>query len=541
MGGLSLALALAFLLGRFGGEPSRRRRAAELEGAHAALQRQQAELMVLFDLMPAMIWFKDTRNRILRVNQRVATASNMRIDELEGRLCSDVYPEDSASYYADDQEVIRSGQPKLGIVESLRNPRGGETLWIQTDKVPYCDPSGKVIGIVVMAQDVTQRRRLESRLVQSQRLETVGKLASGVAHEFNSILTAILGQSEVLLLDLPSNSPLRANATEIRNASERAAALTRQLLAYGRRQRLQPELLDLNAILNGMKAAMLHLAGPTAVVRVEQDPGLRAVRADAGQLEQVILNLVINAAEAMPNGGTITLETSNVTLGAQFAELPPGDYALLAFTDTGVGLSEEVKARLFEPFFTTKRVGEGAGLGLSTCYGIIKQSGGHISVYSEPGRGTAFKVYLPVAEPQPAESVGRSETPELPTGTETILLVEDDPALRDIATIMLRRLGYTVWPAGDGVEAMRIRQQPGVGHVDLLFTDVVLPHMSGRELADRMRAAHPHTRVLYTSTYSQHAVVHHGVLEPGFMLLSKPFTPGALARKVREVMEAPAR
>ena len=221
--------------------------------------------------------------------------------------------------------------------------------------------------------------------------------------------------------------------------------------------------------------------------------------------------------------------------------LPPGDYALLAFTDTGVGLSEEVKARLFEPFFTTKRVGEGAGLGLSTCYGIIKQSGGHISVYSEPGRGTAFKIYLPVAESQPAESVGRSETPELPTGTETILLVEDDPALRDIATTMLRRLGYTVWPAGDGVEAMRIRQQPGVGHVDLLFTDVVLPHMSGRELADRMRAAHPHTRVLYTSTYSQHAVVHHGVLEPGFMLLSKPFTPGALARKVREVMETPAR
>jgi CheY-like chemotaxis protein len=264
---------------------------------------------------------------------------------------------------------------------------------------------------------------------------------------------------------------------------------------------------------------------------------------DPGQLEQVIVNLVMNAAEAMPNGGKLTLETTNVLLDEESVgrhpELKPGAYVLLAVTDTGAGMSAEVKARVFEPFFTTKGVGEGTGLGLSTCYGIVKQSGGHLSVYSEPGRGTTFKIYLPQVEPDAKIPLQRLDSPDLPRGTETILLVEDDPALREMAATLLRRLGYTVLAAANGLEALSLKQQRGTGHVDLLFTDVVMPHMSGRELADRVRALYPQTRILFTSAYTENAIVHQGVLDKGVALLQKPFTPGALARRLREVLDAP--
>jgi CheY-like chemotaxis protein len=269
--------------------------------------------------------------------------------------------------------------------------------------------------------------------------------------------------------------------------------------------------------------------------------GLKAVKADAGQIEQVIMNMAMNAADAMPNGGKLMLETANVTFDpdsvGRYPELKPGDYVMLAISDTGTGMTEEVKARVFEPFFSTKGVGQGTGLGLSTCYGIIKQSGGHISVYSELGRGTTFKIYLPQVGPQLAIPIQRLDSPELPSGTETILLVEDDPALREMAATLLRRLGYTVLTAGNGVEALSVKHDRNNGHIDLLFTDVVMPHMSGKELADRVRAMYPHTRILFTSAYTENAIVHQGVLEQGVALLQKPFTPSALARKVREELD----
>jgi len=272
-------------------------------------------------------------------------------------------------------------------------------------------------------------------------------------------------------------------------------------------------------------------------------PGPQMVKADAGQIERVIINLAINARDAMPNGGKLTLETASVSFDqdsvGSYPELKPGDYVMLAVSDTGRGMSEAVKARAFEPFFTTKAVGEGSGLGLSTCFGIIKQSGGHISVYSEPGRGTTFKLYLPqTASPVaiPAEHV---DSPGLPHGTETVLLVEDDPALRELAAALLKRLGYTVWTAANGVEALSLSHQPATGHIDLLFTDVVMPHMSGRELADRMQVLYPHTRLLFTSAYTENAIVQQGVLNAGVALLQKPFTPAALARKVRDALDQP--
>jgi len=429
---------------------------------------------------------------------------------------------------------ILAGDEVVGVIEffsrEIRQP--------DEELLSMCAVLGSQLG------QFFERKRLEERLIQSQKMETVGKLAGGIAHEFNSILTAIIGQSELLLGNLPAGSPLAKHATEISKAAGRAATLTRQLLAYGRKQFLQPETLDLNRVLASMEGMFRHLMGGDVDTQIVPAHGLQAVKADAGQIEQVIMNMAMNARDAMPNGGKFTLETANVSFGEEsvgrYPELKAGDYVMLAITDTGTGMGAEVKARVFEPFFSTKGVGQGTGLGLPTCYGIIKQSGGHISVYSEPGRGTTFKIYLPQIEQQAAIPIQRPGPPDLPRGTETILLVEDDPALREMATTLLRQLGYTVLAAANGIEALSLKQQRGIGYIDLLFTDVIMPHMSGKELSDRMRALYPHTRILFTSAYTENAIVHQGVLDDGVELLQKPFTPSALAFKLREVLDQPS-
>jgi len=424
--------------------------------------------------------------------------------------------------------------------EAINYRKDGKEFNLEWQIAPLRNAGGKITHFVAIQRDITERKRLEAQLVQSQKMETVGKLAGGVAHEFNSILTAIIGQSELLLGDLPDGSPLAKNATEINQAAGRAATLTRQLLAYGRKQILRPESLDLNHVLASMEGMLHHLMGNDVDLRIVPAVGLPAVKADAGQIEQVIMNMAMNAADAMPHGGKLMLETATATLDEQyvsrFPELKVGDYVMLAITDTGAGMSEEVKARVFEPFFTTKGVGQGTGLGLATCYGILKQSGGHIAVYSEMARGATFKIYLPQVEQQTKIPSQRPDSHDLPRGVETILLVEDDPALREMAATLLRRLGYTVLAAANGLEALSLKQQRDIGHIDLLFTDVVMPHMSGKELADRVRALYPHTRILFTSAYTENAIVHQGVLDEGVALLQKPFTPSALALKVRDVL-----
>jgi signal transduction histidine kinase/CheY-like chemotaxis protein len=421
--------------------------------------------------------------------------------------------------------------------------RRGHLVTVLLNVALVRDDQGEPLFFISQIQDITERKRLELKLVQSQKLETVGRLAGGVAHEFNSILTAIIGQSELLLGDLPADSPLTQNAREISRAAVRAAALTRQLLAYSRKQLLQPEPLDLNRVLTTMENVIRPLMGGKVDVRIVTTANRPIVKADAGQIEQVIMNLVINAREAMPNGGKLTLETANVFFDQEsvgdYPELKPGDYVMLAITDTGAGMSEEVKGRAFEPFFSTKALGEGTGLGLSTCYGIITQSGGHIGVSSELGRGTTFKIYLPQVE-RPAEVFRAYPVMlDLPHGTETILLVEDDPALREMATNLLRRLGYTVWAASSGVEALNLKQRPENVPIDLLFTDFVMPQMSGQELAERVRAVYPRTKILFTAAYTDKFMVPLGTLERGVALLQKPFTPSALAYKLREVLTGP--
>ena len=437
--------------------------------------------------------------------------------------------------------TLNGNEPKVSVEYQISRP-DGTVRWIHDRGFQVRDAAGTLVRLAGIASDITERKRVEEHLFQSQKMETVGKLAGGIAHEFNSIMTAIIGQSELMLIDLPSGSPLVENATEIRAAAERAATLTRQLLAYGRKQMLRPEILDLNSVLSGMESVLNSLAGKDVDVRIAPAPRLGAVKADAGQIEQVIVNIVMNAAAAMPNGGKLTLETANITLDSHYVSpfpgLKAGEYAMLAITDTGVGMSEEVKARLFEPFFTTKGVGKGTGLGLATCHGIVKQSGGHIAAYSEPGRGTTFKIYLPHVE-QPAKIPSpQAGSLDLPRGTETILLVEDDPPLRGMAGTLLKRLGYTVLTAANGVEALTLARQQSTGHIDLLLTDVAMPHMSGKELSDRVRSLFPQTKILFTSAYAENAIVHQGVLNPGVELLQKPFTPSALAHTLRKILNA---
>lgn len=427
--------------------------------------------------------------------------------------------------------------------ENINYRKDGTEFVLEWQIAPLRNSRSEITHFVAIQRDITARKRLEAQLVQSQKMETVGKLAGGVAHEFNSILTAILGQSELLLTDLPSDSPLASKVTAINQAAGRAAILTRQLLAYGRKQTLQTEMLNLNSVLAGMAGTVRHLAGHDIDIRNVPEPGLRLVKADAGQISQVIVNIVMNACDAMPGGGRLTLETANVTFDQASMErhpdLKPGDYVMLAITDTGTGMSPAVQARVFEPFFSTKGVGEGTGLGLATCYGIIKQSGGHISVYSEPNVGTTFKIYLPQAAAASGPVPLRTAIPGLPQGAETILLVEDDPALREMAGALLQRLGYTVLAAANGIEALGLQEAHLPGQIDLLFTDFVMPQMNGRELAERVHATSPHTRTLFTSAFTANAISHQGALNQGAALLQKPFTPAALAQKLREVLDQP--
>ncbi len=383
-----------------------------------------------------------------------------------------------------------------------------------------------------------QRAELAERRQQSQKLEAIGQLAGGIAHDFNNLLTAILGNAAFVLASTAPDDPRHADIREIERAATRAAELTHQLLAFGRKQVLRPTPLDLNATLAHTMRMLTRLVGEHIDITVVPEQALWEVQADPAQLEQVIVNLVVNARDAMPDGGKLTIETQNVTLQpgstSQHIGAPAGDYVLIAFTDTGIGMDPATQDRIFEPFFTTKALGKGTGLGLATVYGIVRQSGGSISVYSEPNRGTTFKVYLPrVTESVPAasESVGPAATT---SGTETVLVVEDEEAVRQLAARTLFVRGYTPLVANTGEEALRLsKQYPGSIH--LLLTDVVLPRMSGSRLAESLSATRPDIRVLYMSGFAENAIIHHGVLQPGTDFIQKPFTPHALAVKLREI------
>jgi hypothetical protein len=393
---------------------------------------------------------------------------------------------------------------------------------------------------LILALDVTERRHLEAQLRQSQKLEAIGTLAGGVAHDFNNLLTTILGYSELVLQQLDADSPLREEVGEIQRAGERAAGLTHQLLAFSRKQVLAPVVLDLNTAVADMQKMLQRLIGEDVSLAAVLDPNLWCVRADPGQIEQVIVNLVVNARDAMPRGGKVTIETRNIDLDDSYvrvhAYVRPGEHVCLSVSDTGTGMDVQTRSRIFEPFFTTKGPAKGTGLGLSTVYGIVKQSGGSIEVYTEPGRGTSFKVYLPRVFGSEERAAPQARRPA-PSGSETVLLVEDEEAVRRLARLVLEKIGYTVLEAGSAEEALSLTAD-SAHRVDLVLTDSVMPGMSGPELAQRLRTERSNLKVLFMSGYTDDAIVRHGLLDAREAFLQKPFTPDLLARKVREVLDS---
>jgi len=511
--------------------------AIERKRTEEQLHESERKYRLLFETNPEPMFVYDFETlRILAVNgAAVARYGHTEPEFLQLTLRDIRPPEEQARLDEEPAQRSADGAVRTGVRHWTKQGRRFDVDLIARP----LEFAGRRARLV-LARDVSAQRQLEEQLRQSQKMEAVGQLAGGIAHDFNNLLTAILGSTQLLLHNTPAGDPRREDAEEIRHAGLRAAELTRQLLAFSRRQVLAPKVLDLNAVVATMDRMLRRLLGEDVELVTSLQPAAGAVNADPGQLEQVLLNLAVNARDAMPGGGRLSIGTTRVTLQEEPAErrhrMPAGDYVCLAVADTGVGMDETTQAHLFEPFFTTKEVGKGTGLGLATVYGIVKQSGGYIWVYSEVGHGTTVKVYLPrvpgVAEaPAPA-----AEPKPVRGGHETVLLVEDATPVRALARRSLEARGYRVLDAADGPSALDLSARHG-GGIDILVTDVVMPGMSGRELAERLAPERPRMKVLYTSGFTDDAMVRQGVLNAGVAFLQKPFVPDTLARKVREVLD----
>jgi signal transduction histidine kinase len=485
------------------------------EAAEEAAGDSEARYRVLFDHNPQpMFVYDDAGLRFLAVNDAAVAHYGYTRDEFLAMAVADL------------------GLP--GDAGHKHRKKSGERIDVETDahRIQFGDRPAWLMVVT----DVTERTRLEEQLRQAQKLEAVGRLAGGVAHEFNNLLTVITGYCQLILDRLDPADPQRGNAEEIKQAADRAAALTAQLLAFGRKALSAPSVLDLNALVRDSERALRSLLGQAVELVLDLGPGLGAVRLDPGQFHQVLLNLALNAREAMPQGGRLTVRTAAVTLdeadARQHPEGRPGPYVLLAVTDTGRGIGADIRPHLFEPFFTTKGAGGGSGLGLATVYGIVRQSGGHIEVDSEPGRGTTFRIYLPGVEATPPETAAAAAA----RGTATVLLVEDEDLVRNLVRYILQQEGFTVLEAADGLQALQLSEQHPEP-IDLLVTDVLMPRMDGQELARRLRATRPHLPALFLSGYTGTPTPNRGFREgAGGNFLQKPFTPRALVHKVRELL-----
>jgi PAS domain S-box-containing protein len=515
----------------------------ERKNAEAALKKSEARLARAHRMASLGHWELDTAIPLLEWSDEVYSIFGVSREEFRPTreaFYECVAPEDRERCRAAIEETIASGKP-YEIDHRIVLPGGAQRI-VREHAEAARDETGRITRIIGTVQDVTEYRRLEEQFREAQKLESIGRLAGGVAHDFNNLLTVIIGYSDLVLSALETSHPVWDSVAEVKKAGERASALTRQLLTFSRRQVVQPRALDLNTIITDAEKMLQRLVGEDVVFSTVLEAALWPVMADPGSMQQVLLNLIVNARDAMPAGGRLIIETANVDvdshIAAQHHGMNPGRHVLLSVSDTGVGMDKATRARIFEPFFTTKPKGSGTGLGLSTCYGIVTQSGGWIGVYSELGRGTTFKIYLPATETGPAvDAPADAAAPA--GGSETILVVEDQEEVRRFTSDVLRKYGYTVLVAASGDEALNVLSEH-TGAVDLVITDLVMPGMTGRELADRVAASRPGIPTLFMSGYSDEVATRQGVLEREAAYLQKPFAPKALDDKIREVLRSAA-
>ena len=508
--------------------------------AESALRQSEAKYRsVVENANEAILVIQD--GKLVFANPRATQITGCSSSQLTTRSLLDLVHPDDRQVVADLLASTLNGEPRPEFQDYrlLRPRKENPVAWVDMSAVQITWEGSP--AILSFLSDVTQRKHLEDQFRQAQKMESVGRLAGGIAHDFNNLLTAINGFASLLELELPPSDPKREYARAIRKAGERAAKLTSQLMAFSRKQIIHPRVVSLNGVVRGMEQMLRRIIGEDVEMETVLASSLWPVMVDAAQTEQVIINLAVNARDAMPGGGRLTIETANVVLDDRFVTEHlgscPGEHVVLAIRDTGVGMSEEAKSHLFEPFFTTKEQGKGTGLGLATVYGIVKQNGGYIWCDSEEGRGTAFTIYLPRCREQLDTPVLRDEVRKIETGSETIMVVEDDQTVRDLAVRVLERAGYEVIEAA-GAEAALEQARSRTGPIHLLLTDIVMPHISGSELAERMTQIRPETKVLYMSGYTDDSIVHHGVLDPGTAFMQKPFSPWSLARRVRQVLDS---
>ncbi len=500
-----------------------------------ALRESMERFRLIFKHSPVGIFHYDTDLKITEFNDRFVNILQSNEERLKGL----------------DMKTLKDKSVLPALLKPLTGGNGfyegfysattsNAKLWISMQTAPLRDISGRVVGGIGIVEDVTEKKLLEQQLFQSKKLEAVGRLAGGIAHDFNNLLTLIMLHSEVILKELEEKGNVSASIKEIYDSAQRASNLTTQLLSFARRQVIEPAVFNINTLIKGINKMLKSLMTEKIHIETILDENIYMVKVDPAQLEHAIINLAINAKDAMPEGGRLIIETQNVFLDENYAknhpEVVPGRYVLIAVSDTGVGMDEEIKSKIFEPFFTTKKEGTGTGLGLASVYGFIKQSGGHIWVYSEIGKGTTFKIYLPAYMEGRGETKVTKEEPEKLQGTETILLAEDEPSILDLVTKILTSSGYRVITARDGIDALE-KAEKFEGRIDLLLTDLIMPKLGGKELYERLKKIRPETKALFTSGYTDNVIIHNFIIEEGVNFLQKPFRPEVLLKKIRQVLE----